>query len=123
VRALNALNRLLIPSRRTFLQSCATGLGLLSERAAHAQTPLQMQATTGEPVPAMRAHDELMKSFVADHQVPGAALAVTVNRRLAYARGFGHANVEKQQPVRPNSLFGIGSISKTFTAAAILRLA
>jgi N-acyl-D-amino-acid deacylase len=39
-----------------------------------------------------------------------------------YARGFGHADVEKQEPVRPASLFRIASVSKPVTAAAVLHL-
>lgn len=43
------------------------------------------------------------------------------NGKVVYARGFGVAN-ESLDPITPDSLFDIGSISKQFTAAAILRL-
>jgi CubicO group peptidase (beta-lactamase class C family) len=49
-------------------------------------------------------------------------LAVAYHGRLVYARGFGHADVERQEPVRPMSLFRIASVSKPFTAAAVMRL-
>jgi len=52
-----------------------------------------------------------------EHRPPGAALAVTYQGRLVYARGFGHADVEKKEP-----LFRIASVSKPFTAAAALHL-
>ena len=64
----------------------------------------------------------LMRSFVRDNQIPGAALAVARQGQLVYARGFGYADVEHQEPVRPDSLFRIASISKPITAAAILQL-
>ena len=57
-----------------------------------------------------------------EHQPPGAALAVTYHGRLVYARGFGHADLERREPVRPASLFRIASISKPFTATAVLHL-
>jgi len=57
-----------------------------------------------------------------EHKPPGAALAVTYRGRLVYARGFGHADMEKHQPVEPASLFRIASISKPFTSAAVMHL-
>jgi N-acyl-D-amino-acid deacylase len=54
--------------------------------------------------------------------VPGAALAVAYNGRLVYSRGFGFADLATKQAVAPDSLFRIGSISKPFTAVAVLKL-
>jgi N-acyl-D-amino-acid deacylase len=67
-------------------------------------------------------YDDLMTSFVRDHEPPGAALAVSYHGRLVYARGFGFADLEKQEPVQPVSLFRIASLSKPFTSAAVMRL-
>jgi CubicO group peptidase (beta-lactamase class C family) len=53
---------------------------------------------------------------------PGAAIAVISGDRVIFAKGFGVANVETQAPVTPYTLFQIGSITKTFTAAALLCL-
>jgi len=39
-----------------------------------------------------------------------------------YARGFGYANRERREPVQPDSLFRIASISKPLTAVATLQL-
>ena len=40
----------------------------------------------------LAAFDEMMLKFMADNQVPGAALAVAKDGKLVYARGFGHAD-------------------------------
>jgi N-acyl-D-amino-acid deacylase len=77
---------------------------------------------TGFGAPALRAYDDLMTRFLREHRPPGAALAMTYHGRLVYARGFGHADLEKKEPVRPGSLFRIASVSKPFTAAAVMRL-
>ena len=77
---------------------------------------------TGTAVPKLAAYDDLMKQFMAEHQPPGAALAVAYHGRLVYARGFGHADMERREPVEPASLFRIASLSKSFTAAAVLHL-
>jgi CubicO group peptidase (beta-lactamase class C family) len=77
---------------------------------------------TGPDLPKLSAYDDLMSAFMRQHNPPGAALAVTYHGRLVYARGFGHADVEKQEPVRPGSRFRIASLSKPFTATGVLNL-
>jgi N-acyl-D-amino-acid deacylase len=77
---------------------------------------------TGAADPKLTAYDHLMTQFLRDHQPPGAALAVTYHGRLVYARGFGFADRERREPVQPSSLFRIASVSKPFTATAVLHL-
>jgi CubicO group peptidase (beta-lactamase class C family) len=54
--------------------------------------------------------------------VPGAAIAIAKDGRLVYARGYGVADLSTGEPVRPDSLFRLGSVSKTVTAVALLHL-
>src|SRR5687768_16086883 len=54
---------------------------------------------------------------------PGGAIAVVLGDRVIYSRGFGIANVETNEPVRPDMLFRLGSTTKMFTAAALVTLA
>ena len=54
---------------------------------------------------------------------PGAAVIVTENGKTIYAAGRGLADVERKTPITPATVFRLGSITKQFTAAAILRLA
>ncbi|MCH5377118.1 MAG: beta-lactamase family protein, partial [Planctomycetes bacterium] len=78
--------------------------------------------STGETDPRMESFDRMMCEFVNEHHVPGAALAVTDQGRLVYARGFGYADVESRQAVTATSLFRIASLSKPITAVAVLQL-
>jgi N-acyl-D-amino-acid deacylase len=78
--------------------------------------------STGMANPALEPFDLLMSSFIKEHKVPGAALAVTSKSKLVYARGFGYADVEKQEPVEPAALFRIASLSKPITAVAVMQL-
>jgi CubicO group peptidase (beta-lactamase class C family) len=55
-------------------------------------------------------------------RVPGLALATVQNGEIAYAQGFGVASVETGLPVTPDTLFRIGSITKSLTATAVMRL-
>lgn len=78
--------------------------------------------STGQSTPELQPFDEMMTAFMQEHDVPGAALAVTDGGRLVFAKGYGYADVAAQQPAQPTSLFRIASISKPITAAAILKL-
>ncbi|HEY8749033.1 MAG TPA: serine hydrolase domain-containing protein [Tepidisphaeraceae bacterium] len=82
----------------------------------------RVRGATGAENPDLASFDRLMTSFVTEHKVPGASLAVARHGKLIYARGFGFADVDKQEPVKPDSLFRIASVSKPFTAAAIMQL-
>ncbi len=53
---------------------------------------------------------------------PGCALGVVQNGRLAFAKGYGLANLDWRIPISPSTVFDIGSVSKQFTAAAIALL-
>ena len=54
---------------------------------------------------------------------PGCALGIYRDGRLAYARGYGMANLELRVANSPETVFDIGSTAKQFTAFAILLLA
>jgi len=113
-------------SRRMFLGRVIETAGaalLAAHRPLHAQQPRPSELpTTGIARPELASFDELMTTFVQEQQVPGAALAVTQDGRLVYARGFGLADRERQEAVQPTALFRIASISKPITAVAVLQL-
>ena len=54
---------------------------------------------------------------------PGCALGVSRNGRAVYEHGYGMANLETGTPITPSSIFHVASVSKQFTAAAIMLLA
>jgi D-alanyl-D-alanine carboxypeptidase len=55
--------------------------------------------------------------------IPGIAAAVATRDSVVWSGVAGMADLEAGTPVRPNMLFGIGSITKTFVAVVILQLA
>lgn len=55
-------------------------------------------------------------------RVPGMAVGVVYRGKLVYANGFGYADVAGKKPVTPETCFRIASISKTFTAFALMQL-
>ena len=63
--------------------------------------------------------DTRIQTIVEDWNVPGCAIGIVRGDKLIYAKGFGYRDVENKLPVTPNTLFGIGSNTKLFTATAI----
>jgi D-alanyl-D-alanine carboxypeptidase len=66
--------------------------------------------------------DELFKS-VTPGKSPGAAVAVVRNGRAIVTRCYGMADVEKDVPITPATIFRLASVTKPFTAIAVLQLA
>jgi CubicO group peptidase (beta-lactamase class C family) len=65
----------------------------------------------------------LVHRLMARDQIPGVAVGVVERGHLVFARGFGYRDVDSHLPVTPDTLFPLGSASKTFTATAIALLA
>ena len=72
--------------------------------------------------PALSPFDDLFTKFLKQNAIPGVGVAVTRNGKLVYARGFGHANVEKNTSVEPTAGFRIASVSKPITAVGVMHL-
>ena len=66
--------------------------------------------------------DQVMRGFVARENVPGAAWGIVVDGELAHIGTVGLRDVEGGQPVQGDSVFRIASMTKSFTAMAILKL-
>ena len=72
--------------------------------------------------PGFSGFDQLIPKLMSKWNLPGGAIAITKDERLVFAAGYGLADKETGQPVQPDSLFRIGSVSKPITAVAILKL-
>jgi CubicO group peptidase (beta-lactamase class C family) len=68
--------------------------------------------------------DPLITDQIAKENIPGAVFLLVQNGKVLYQRGYGFANVARRQPVNPETtIWRIGSISKVFTATAVVQLA
>ncbi len=85
---------------------------LLKSRGAHA----------GVPMPAKeKLADYIFRRFI-QKDSPGASVLVARDGEILLQKGYGSAVVDKKRPVTPETTFRIGSVTKQFTAAAILNL-
>ena len=99
-----------------------TVLRILVAAAAMA-TPALAQ-TEGTFPPDLRAGvDRIAHEVLAATGVPSASLAIVKDGRIGYVETYGDARLDPRTPARPGMRYSIGSISKQFTAAAILMLA
>lgn len=61
-------------------------------------------------------------AFLDDGKRPGAAVMVVNHGKIVYSRGFGYADLENDVRITPESAFRLASVSKQFTAMAIVVL-
>jgi CubicO group peptidase (beta-lactamase class C family)/flagellar hook assembly protein FlgD len=67
--------------------------------------------------------DAYISDYMKDNKLPGLAVAIIKDGKLAWAKGYGYADIEKDIPFTPNTIMHeIASISKTVTATALFQL-
>lgn len=78
-------------------------------------------------LPSISAQADSIDSYIRDEmskrRIPGLALIVVRNGKVVRMNGYGLASVELNAPVTPDTVFELASVTKQFTAAAIMLLA
>src|SRR5690242_5293446 len=114
-------------SRRTVLKLAgAAGLALTGLDLTHAKQSINLLRprqwrVTGQTAPSLICFDIAVRDFMQARNISCGELAVTRNGRLMLARGYTWSS-DSNLLVQPQSLFRIASLTKSFTAAAIMRL-
>ena len=80
------------------------------------------EAATQSLSEATRAIDTFARKLMEARGTPGLTLAVTTDQSLLYAGTYGHSDLKAGIRVDQDTLFQIGSISKSFTAIGLLQL-
>jgi CubicO group peptidase (beta-lactamase class C family) len=111
------------PQATVAVAACAIALVVIS-RPLHGGEPAGKNVTVAQAkaarTPQQRIDAATAKVLKPDG--PGAAVLVAENGKIVFEKGYGLANIEHCVPVTPDTKFRIGSITKQFTAAAILKL-
>ena len=81
--------------------------------------PLAAQAPPSAPPSVLEGIDAFVQAGMETWGIPGLGLAVVKDDEVVYARGYGVLETGQDRPVTPSTLFGIASVSKAFTAAAV----
>lgn len=66
--------------------------------------------------------DAYIKKAVKDFELPGLAISIVKDGEVKFQKAYGFENEPKQTTLKTNSIFGIASLSKAFTATAIAML-
>jgi CubicO group peptidase (beta-lactamase class C family) len=71
---------------------------------------------------AMPEIDRLFRAYATDKKIPGMIWGVVIDGRLAHLGTYGVRDRTSQAPVTPDTAFRIASMTKSFTALAVLKL-
>lgn len=82
------------------------------------QAPAQANAGP-DTTSALNGFDDFVAQAMKDWKVPGLGVAIVRGDKVVLLKGYGFRDVEKQLPVTPNTLFSIGSITKSFTVTTL----
>jgi CubicO group peptidase (beta-lactamase class C family) len=66
--------------------------------------------------------DRFIRAELERQRIPGISVAILRGDSVLLARGYGFANLEHRVPATDSTVYAVGSLSKQFTAAAIVRL-
>jgi CubicO group peptidase (beta-lactamase class C family) len=69
--------------------------------------------------PSLDGLDDFITQAMKDWKVPGLAIAVVQGDKVILLKGYGYRDLDKKTPVTPNTLFAIGSITKSFTVTML----
>ena len=112
----------------------AVGLGLLAIAGlwvyvSATATPLHPNAqevsavSQSAPTPqwagAVEQGRQIVRAGITEQNLPGLSVAIGIGGEIVWAEGFGWADLEKKQPVAPDTRFRIGTASIPLTAAAV----
>jgi CubicO group peptidase (beta-lactamase class C family) len=101
---------------RTIRYTTLVAIASLVPGAARAQSTDSLPAGVAAKVSAA------VQGVIAQTQVPSASIGIVENGRIVYLRAFGMARLHPPHPATPSMHYAIGSISKQFTAAAVMLL-
>lgn len=103
------------------------GAGILpasAQQFATTQAPLQQQTERPDAAFNQRlaAIDAMINQRMATYNIPGYTIAIIKNGQLVFQKCYGFADLQRRIPVTDNTVFGLASVTKTFTGLTLLSL-
>jgi len=108
---MSARKLIVLSALALFLGACATTL----------QKPDQF--TRGDYTSTEAYISQLIEKEMSDRHITGLSIALVDDQKVVWARGFGYADVQNKVPASAATVYRLGSISKVFTAMAMMQLA
>jgi CubicO group peptidase (beta-lactamase class C family) len=91
---------------------------LLAACASHSPT-LPAQTESKDHIQTFR---QKLERLLEELRIPGLSVAVVQNQHVIFADGMGYADVENRTPATANTPYNIASLTKTFSAAVLMKL-
>lgn len=66
--------------------------------------------------------DAFVTREIADKEIPGFAIALVKGEKLIWQKGYGFSDPNEKSPIKPETIFRVGSVSKLFTDIAVMQL-
>ncbi|MBV9972414.1 MAG: beta-lactamase family protein [Candidatus Eremiobacteraeota bacterium] len=100
---------------------------LLGARTTAPSPPAPSPTASSAPIEALSPAgaarvDATVQQAMDTYRIPGGEIAIVSNGNIIYRRGYGVRNITSERPVNATTRFEIGSITKQFTAVAIMQL-
>lgn len=96
--------------------------GGLANSIVRARNPQPQQAAPGSEAAKSAQVDALFAPF-SQGVSPGAAVLIIQNGKTVHAKGYGFARLDTKEAITPATAFDLASVSKQFTAMAVMILA
>ena len=78
--------------------------------------------SVGEPAQSLEEFENVLERIRTDLKIPGFSAAITKNRKIVWAKGFGYANREKSIVATPETVYHLASLTKPFAATIVMQL-
>jgi serine beta-lactamase-like protein LACTB, mitochondrial len=80
------------------------------------------QNTSAIPTEKIKKLESAISATMSKENIPGMSVAIVVDKRLAWANGYGLADMENFVPAKASTVYRLASISKTITSVAAMQL-
>src|SRR2546421_12164604 len=94
----------------------------MSLRIPHAMVILLLSSFAPSSPASGDSIDDYIRPEMAKRRIPGLVLAVAKEGAVVKMEAYGYANLEHEVPVIPDTVFELASVTKQFTATAIMSL-
>jgi CubicO group peptidase (beta-lactamase class C family) len=88
--------------------------------------PVHSQDNSLRDNPELTSTMNMIESWLNEHidyhKIPGMSVGIVYGQDLVYVKSFGYSDLENRTPATPETIYRIASITKTFTATAIMQL-
>jgi CubicO group peptidase (beta-lactamase class C family) len=78
--------------------------------------------SVGPPAQSLTEFENVLERIRADLKIPGFSAAITKNRKIVWAKGFGYSNRESGIKATPETVYHLASLTKPFAAVIIMEL-